>query len=115
MAEEAHKPKLEKFWKDGRAPLRCLRQRPKRPAMAWCGVNSLHFQMGVRRRHSPLFGDFPEGSGFPLQSFLRQKWFAIPLQSLTRAAFRAYANGRATALTVNHYLGTYANRRSGQH
>src|SRR6218665_1043478 len=53
--------------------------------------NVPYFSEGFGINHYSLFGGFPDGAGFPLQSFLRQKWLAIPLQSLTRSAFEAYA------------------------
>src|SRR6218665_498678 len=53
--------------------------------------NVTYISEGFGINHYSLFGGFPDGAGFPLQSFLRQKWLAIPLQSLPRSAFEAYA------------------------
>ncbi|PGH37900.1 MAG: hypothetical protein CRN43_18410 [Candidatus Nephrothrix sp. EaCA] len=41
----------------------------------------------------------PFASGFPLQSFLRQKWFIAPLQSL---ALLLPSSQPAISLTINH-------------
>src|SRR6218665_2547362 len=60
------------------------------------GVNSPHFQMGrdiateilrcpqPRRGEARRFGGFPDGAGFPLQSFLRQKRISAPIPNPRR-------------------------------